>query len=29
MKNYPGILVSAKIMNLFADGFRKTGVPEE
>jgi hypothetical protein len=28
VKNYPGMSVSPEIMNLFADGFRKAGVPE-
>ena len=29
LRNYPGMSVSPDIMNLFADGFRKVGVPEE
>jgi adenylate cyclase len=29
VKNYPGMSVSPDIVNLFADGFRKAGVPEE
>ncbi|HKM71095.1 MAG TPA: adenylate/guanylate cyclase domain-containing protein [Stellaceae bacterium] len=28
VKNYPGMSVSPEIMDLFADGFRKAGVPE-
>jgi len=29
VKNYPGMTVTPDIANLFADGFRKAGVPEE
>jgi adenylate cyclase len=28
VKNFPGMSVSAEIMEFFVDGFRKTGVPE-